>query len=282
MPLHLNATDAGDFPENIADLDSLVLDDVVSGESVRELALRVEPLLGKRVTDGKINFVSLEDPDGKRRVAAGIGAIVNENGVLSWRPYPTNFQIVTVADLERTHEEGLFEGDPHALLVDWRETGNGGITLAWSDLYAILEGIAVVGGAWTAVANLLGWLRERFASGEDPGHAAQAHWLSEFVQHHQDHWVAANANAQSLFYELTRLKRWRSDQVRRLFEVRPDEAATLLNVLGYDYNPATKLYELSTDPARVRFRKRLLESLLNHDPATWQEDLAAMVDEDET
>lgn len=275
------ATDAPKFPDNVGELDAIFLEDIDADESVWTLALRAEPLLGKKVSGGKINFVSPPDEDGQRRVVGGIGAVVDANGVLSWRPYPTHFETITVADLERTHEEGLFEGDPHALLVDWREKGNGGIVLGWSALFDALATIAAARGTWDTVRDLQEWLRDRFSRQEDPGRASQARWLSIFLQHHQDHWVEQHADAQSLFYELSRMKRWRSDQVRRLFEIRPDEAEVLLSVLGYDYNPRTRQHDLSGDGSRLRFRKKILDLLLGHDPATWQEDLARMAEEND-
>ena len=68
-------------------------------------------------------------------------------------------------------------------------------------------------------------------------------------------------------------RHWESARLRRLLQIDPEEAAKFLEVCGYEYNPQTKLYELSHAAKERHLRGRLLEEFLGYDPATWQEDL---------
>lgn len=55
--------------------------------------------------------------------------------------------------------------------------------------------------------------------------------------------------------------------------ISPEEAVKFLEVCGYEYDPQTKLHELTRRAKERHLRARLLEEFMGYDPVTWQEDL---------
>jgi hypothetical protein len=98
--------------------------------------------------------------------------------------------------------------------------------------------------------------------------------LAEFVERHRDRWEERGAKGPTQFLVvLLAPRQWNSARLRRILQIDPGEATRLLEVCGYEYNPQTKLHELSQAAKERHLRGRLLEEFLGYDPATWQEDL---------
>jgi len=111
-----------------------------TAEAETSIEVRHRPLLFPRVLD----------ENGARKLSAVPYAGVKDDGAITWLDYPQRFESVTVADVERTKEDGLFQGDPHATILDLPDIGNGGIVQTWPDLLQWLFGI---GGVYGGVAS---------------------------------------------------------------------------------------------------------------------------------
>lgn len=271
----LNPEGTSRLPKDVSQLTKVQLE-ANPDDSIWALAKQGEADSGIEVRQGRLLFPTPPDDSGVRVLAAVPHAIVKEDGALTWLEYPQRFVAVTVADMERTKEDGLYEGDPHATILDLPDVGNGGVVQTWPDFLQWLIGIGSLKGG---VATLLGpalyvinRVRRRRKAADDV--SSEGAWLAEFVERHRERWEERGAKSGSQFlFVLLAPRQWDSARLRRLLQIAPDEAAKFLEVCGYEYNPQTKLHELSQDAKERHLRGRLIDEFLGHDPATWEEDL---------
>lgn len=210
---------------------------------------------------------------GERTVAAAPGAVVKPDGVLTWY---ANEHEVTISDLLRTAEAGIFDGDPLCILVDLRPPrGNGGIAHVWTELIEALGTIGDIGGGviilHTAYDKVRGARRKRsetLASSVDTA----AGWLADFIESHNDRWEERGARDPSSFLRsILRARSLDSKGLRKMLRIDDlADAAKFLDVFGYDYQPSSKRHVLSTDKRRLELRRQVLERFVGYDPATWK------------
>jgi hypothetical protein len=238
-----------------------------------ELVKRAEGESGIEVPDGRLLFATVPDERGIRHIARAPSAVVKEDGVLTWPDYAF-WKGVTVADLERTWEGGLYEGDVHSLILDRPTLGNGGLVLDWHQLIRWLVELGAVYGGVAAVRDVVRGIQDRLQLGKDDDISSEAAWLAEFMERNRQKWEVRGASGPVTFLAaLLTPRQWDSSQLRRLLQIDPGEAAKFLEVCGYEYRAQTKLYELTREAKERHLRGRLLEKAMEYDPATWQEDL---------
>lgn len=202
--------------------------------------------------------------------------MVKIDGAIAWLQYPQTFDSVTVADMERTKEDGLFEGDPHATILDLPGTGNGGIVHTWPEFVQWLIGIGGVKGGLAAIlaAPLYVIRRVRQRRRDEDDVSSEAAWLAEFVERHRDRWQEQGAKGPTQFLVvLLAPRQWNSARLRRILQIGPGEATKFLEVCGYEYNPQTRLHEPFAGSQGAASAGAIAGEFLGYDPATWQEDL---------
>lgn len=270
----LNPDGTSRLPDDVSHLPRVELE-VDAEDSIWGLARRAEADSGIQVEHGRLLFPTPPDR-GERKLAAVPHAVVKADGAITWLEYPQRFDSVTVADLQRTKEDGLYEGDPHATILDRPDIGNGGVVHSWPEFVQWLIGIGGIKGGVVALLTIplyvIRRVRQRREDQDDV--SSEAAWLAEFVECHRDRWQERGAKGPTEFLlVLLTPRQWDSARLRRLLQIDPAEAAKFLEVCGYEYNPQTRLHELSGTAKERHLRGRLLEEFLGYDPATWQEDL---------
>lgn len=241
--------------------------------TIGELAERAASTLGQ---SGSLGFVSPKAEPPRRAARHPIG-VPTASGQLKWTL--GGLGRVTVQELEAAVDEGLFDGDPHALVLDARPIGNGGL-FAWSqladwlrDFSPVATTLLMVRGLVEMVADLGGgvkrllriWTRRRQGK-ED------AFWLKEFIDRHQHEWVEMGATSPAPILRLI-LERphWEATSLARYLAIPTSEARRMLRALGYDLSPYGDRYYRSDDPRKAALRDQLVEQFLHYDPILDQE-----------
>lgn len=221
-------------------------------------------------------FPTIPTAQGTRILSGAPYAVVKSDGAITWLDYPQRFEAITVADMERTKEDGLFDGDPHATILDLPDIGNGGIVHTWPEF---LKWLIAIGGVYGGIRALLAPFiavarRTRVRRETRTNVSSEAAWLAEFIERHHHKWEERGAKGPVDFLAVVlRPRQWDAARLRRLLMIDPQEAAKFLEVCGYEYNPQTKLHELTHRAKQQHLRGRLIEEFMGYDPATWREDL---------
>ncbi len=146
----LNPEGPARLPKDVGQLTSVDLEEKAE-DPIWDLAKTAEAETSIEVRHRSLLFPTVLDENGARKLSAVPYAGVKDDGAITWLDYPQRFEPVTVADMERTKEDGLFQGDPHATILDLPDIGNGGIVQTWPDLLQWLFGIGGVYGGLRAV-----------------------------------------------------------------------------------------------------------------------------------
>jgi hypothetical protein len=212
--------------------------EVSDDESLHNIArkavsvLRLQPLESVSMI-----FVSKPDALGDREFVPYLYEFVGEDGMLTWRIGSGSIQ-TTAADLRRTSDAGLFEGDPVAFFVDRGSYGDGGLIASWDDLLGALKQIGAVGGGVAVVATT-------------------ARWLWTFLMKNLNQWLRRNAkNPAPFFHTILRRKTWSVSQFAQLLGIRKKDASRLLKALGYERLDGDN-FRWSSDPKKAALRKQL-------------------------
>ena len=185
-------------------------------DPIWDLAKTAEAETSIEVRHRSLLFPTVLDENGARKLSAVPYAGVKDDGAITWLDYPQRFEPVTVADMERTKEDGLFQGDPHATILDLPDIGNGGIVQTWPDLLQWLFGIGGVYGGLRAVIAIPRAVVRRFRKRR----SSEAAWLAEFVERHRERWEGRGARGPADFLAvLLAPRQWDFARLRRLLQI---------------------------------------------------------------
>jgi hypothetical protein len=212
--------------------------EVSDDETLYDIARKAVSALGLHPLEGiSMIFVSKPDALGDRTFVPYLNEFVGEDGMLIWRIGSGSVQ-TTAADLWRTSDAGLFEGDTLAFFVDRGSYGDGGLIASWDDLLAALRQIGAVGGGVAVVT-------------------ATARWLWSFLVKHLHQWLGRNAkNPATFFHTILRRKTWSVSLLARLLGIRKKDASRLLKALGYERVDGDN-FRWSANPRKAALRKQL-------------------------
>jgi len=217
---------------------------------------------------GTLAFVSFPDQEGRRHIAYGPSAIVDVDGGLRWVSY--RHDTITIEELERSAREGLLEADPHAIALDARPIGNGGL-VAWRELEQLVETMS--GPAATALA-IRGLAAVVVEDARKIGRIFQlstrrlrirrnAAWLRDFLSERKDTLLDAGAASPAPILNFILKRRdWDSSRLAHFLRIPHGDARRLLESLGYDLSPWSGTYLISRDPNRLHLRSELVHALL--------------------
>lgn len=218
---------------------------VAAESSLHDVASLAIEKTGLRPFD-YISILAASEPDeaGNRKNVSAPFVIVAEDGAWLW---VSRLDDVTVADLERTSEAGLFEGDPRAFTADRGGYGNGGFFFTWQELFSLLKEIESVGGGALLVGGSVAW-------------------LTRFMRRHFQRWKQRRATTAGHFFQAVINRRsWHEGDLARFLEITEEESATLLTTMGFrridDEGP---VFGRSEDEEDARFRE-----LLRRKDAIW-------------
>lgn len=159
-------------------------------------------------------------------------AVVADDGELLWTEDARDR--VTIADVIRTREAGLFDGDPLGVWLEAPMYGDGFIP-DWLDFF---EWLAAIGGT----AQLVAFLKDR-----------------------HKRWQARGARTPYAFLDIVLTRdEWNRRDVSQLLGLSGPEASDLLESFGFE--PAADdddRWTLSKDAKRSALRKRILEEQLH-------------------
>lgn len=235
---------------------------------------------------GSLSFVSEPDASGRRHLLPGPTAVLETDGGLRWVAYRQ--ETVTLEELERSRERGLFEGDPQVFALDARPIGNGGL-LPWNevlDWISSFEGrattilalrglIAVIADDVRRLTGMFRMLWRRFSSKRD------AQWLRLFLETNKTRWLEAGASSPSpLLHFVLKEREWDANLLSKYLRISGEDARRFLELLGYEVTPWSGLYVISQDPKKLRLRTDLVHVLLHGLDPLEMEDLRVLDDED--
>ncbi len=277
----LNPEGTHELPNDLNQLQAITLS-VDDDEPLGQVSERAQQAAGITVADARFLFVSAVLDDGTRTLAPVPAALVDADGVLRWKKYPYDFSTNTFADLRRSRDAEIFEGDPDVIVIDHGTTGNGGFLLSWQEIVKLLQSLGGVGdGLGYLVAIPLGIrkgvraIARRRAERSDtyvPADSREAMvWLSEFFDRRYPSWIDQGAaSATDFLYVIATNKSWDAASLAQLIQISPAEARTLLALLGYELQRQSGKYRLSNDEHRKDLRRQVLRPALGFDPATYE------------
>jgi hypothetical protein len=181
-----------------------------------------------------VHFATHVMDDGRRYQAPYPPAFVDSDGRFSW---PTRgLSGVTVADLERASEAGVFAGDPHALIVEQMTSADGVIPDSLEELISVLT----IGSA--AVRKLI-----------------------ELIRRNRKVWESRNGTPRRVLSTLQSKSEWRADDVAWRFAMSRQDAEEFLDLFGYVLDD-DGWFRLSGDPERVSLRRQIEQRFLQIAP----------------
>jgi hypothetical protein len=220
-------------------------------------------------------FVTLPGPNGiRRQLVHDPTVVVKEDGALFWLGYPADYSQITVGDLERAIAEGFLDkdADPHCVIFTSPYGGNGHFPQTWTSLIEFLERIGGVYGGFLALRAAINSTLKALGNTQDKT-KDDAIWLRDFFAKRHSQWKRRGAtNPYFLLATILSRDQWSSSDVRRLFDIEPDEAEKLLSALGYEYRPTLRLHVASIEPKRVELRTRLMVDYMGWAP-DWEREL---------
>ena len=228
--------DLRQFPEVSFPVDDRDLLEVIAAKGQR--------LHGVRWRLAYRHFVTEPDDKGRRYQAPFLTAYVAEDGHLTWTKH--NLSGVRVSDVARAREEGLFEGDPYALLIEEPLGGNGALPL-WDDLVRLLIRTGEVGAGVVVLkraADILLSLLHRF----------------------RRQWELRGAMPYSLLEVVLKREEWDHEVLARYLGVSLAICVDLLECLGYEQDADSGAFRLGDNPERAALRLELEREILGGDP----------------
>lgn len=244
----VNAQGAHALPEDLSDLPSVELE--CSPETtLYELGETAAERLGVSLSSPSLLFVSGADPQATRRPSAHPRAFVGADGRLRW---PTEgARSITVGDLERTAEEGLFSGDAAAFVYEESTVGDSGVVVVWHEFLQWLDFVESHGGGavlvWEGAKTLKGLLQRKYKQ-----------WRGEGAR-----------TPSSLFEVILGRDEWEAAKLMRMLGLTSDEAEDLLEALGFE-EVRDGVYRASNDPQRAALREQLWQKVIEYDPESWK------------
>ena len=279
VTVFINPCGTHELPTDLRELQAVVLT-VEPGVELSRVADLAESSAGIAVPERRFLFSSPVLDDGTRRLVAVPTALVDEHGILRWKSYPYDFSGNTFADLQRSHERGVFEGDPDVIVVDRGTTGNGGWVAVWQDVVNALQALGGVGdglgylfygipvGVWKLSRRLL---RKKTDEGTyAPTDTREAMiWLSDFFDRRYPTWIEQGAaNATGFLDVIAAHQSWHPETLAQMIQITPAEARTLLTMLGYERQGRAEMFRLSGNAERRKLRRDVLQTALAYDPLT--------------
>jgi hypothetical protein len=203
-------------------------------EPLREIALRALDQADIELDRQWIWLVAPPD-DRNRQFMTGIPAVIADDGGLHWILGEAPDR-VTLAELQRTSDAGLFAFDPNAICVE-RLVGANGILPGWEEFFGWLSehtADAIIG---VAVVSLIRRLKQLVPR-----------------------WQRRGARTPYAFIDVVPVRsQWRLEELAQLLSVDQEEARDLLETLGFVLNADSGYYEASTDPQVGELRRRIIE-----------------------
>lgn len=188
------------------------------------------------------SFVSRPDENGRRLHVGFLLAYVDDDGILTWTD--RTLKGVLVRHLERTHKEGLWDGDPYALLVEQPTGGDGVLPDSWDDL---VRWLITFGAAWQG--------------GKSVAEAAKS--LASLVERAKRGFEARRAKPWALFPLVLERDAWDYGELARYLNLPLDVIVDMLTDLGYqpDSNSG-RLYRQANEGAAADLRNALSTHLV--------------------
>jgi hypothetical protein len=263
----LTFDDAG---RDIRDLDFIDLR-YEEHETIAGLIARAEEEFGTVPKERLVVFGGTHERDGVLHSNGLPVAVVDETERFAWIQYHDyNY---TIGSLKKAHADGIFDGDPEVLVWELPH-GNGGIVSVWADLIDFLYKLGGVYGGLQALRTSLRIGRSAVEHlGRSDEQAANARWLASFLADNKEQWEERGASVGTFLSSVLRARQWESGVLRRRLSMTLQDSDRFLRIMGYEYSPVSKEYELSSNPRDLGFRKAVLEQHIGHDPATWEEDI---------
>ncbi len=245
VTVFLNPDGTHELPSNLIELPAVVLsvgEDLELGR-VADLA---EATAGVTVPERQSLFSSPVLDNRTRLLAAVPTALADEDGLLRWKRYPYDFSTNTLADLQRSKEAGVFEGDPDVVVVDRRTVGNGGWVALWQDVVNALQTLGGVGdglgylfyyvpvAVWQLGRRLPRHGKEKASYTPTDSREAML-WLSDFFERRYPTWVEQGAASATAFLDtIAGHQSWHPESLAQMIQIAPAEARILLTMLGYE------------------------------------------------
>lgn len=236
--------------EDLSRLTAVTLD-VARDELLEEIGDRALRELGFdwKEMGANYHFLTAPNPEG-RRFQAPFSPYVASDGALTWVRAQIAFgwgfyrlEGVRVDDVVRTKEEGLFDGDPFALLLEERR-GAGGWLPTWPELNAFLDEAGRIGVVYQSIKG-----------------------LRSVVKICQRQWELRHATPLPLFVFILTQDSWRYPKLARLLDVSLDLVVDLLSDLGYEHDADdAEIYRLSASVPQAELRRTLEEGFLRGNP----------------
>jgi hypothetical protein len=211
-----------------------------SDELITDVGLRAQTEYGADWEWRYYQFVTVPDAEG-RRYQAPFRGYPDEQGIVHWRKH--GVEGIRVADLERAADEDLFQGDPHALLIE-EPLGGDGLIPVWDDLYRLLEHIAVIGGASATLAK-------------------SARGLQTIFDNFGRQWRARNAMPTEFLHMILERQAWDYGRLARFLGLNLETTLAMLDYLGYVKDKTDpRLYRRSADPDSEALRRRIIDEFM--------------------
>lgn len=231
-----------DLREDLRGAESIELD-VALDDKLVDIASRAKAQLGIDWSWNHFHFVTERDLGGRRYEEPYLTSYVTDQGDLLW----THLQLegVTVADVVRTRDHDLFEGDPFALLLE-EPLGGDGVIPGWDDL---LRYLVEIGAAYQGAQAV----------------KASIDALRRVVEQTRKNWEARHARPDSLLHLILQKNEWDYAALARLLGVSLSTCVELLESLGYaQVGPTTYA---AADPVETRaFREELMNRFTGGNP----------------
>jgi hypothetical protein len=142
--------------------------------------------------------------------------------------------LVTIGDIQRAKDEGLFEGDPTAVFLEGPFFGEA--PPGWIDL---LDWLSAIGPAVSGVALLVAFIRRRY-----------------------EQWKGRGAVTPFAFLDLVVARdEWKQEHLARLLGVSDQEASDLLTSMGFV--PVGDQWKTTQDPKASGLRRKIIEEYLH-------------------
>jgi hypothetical protein len=234
-----------DYRDNLSQLPIVELE-VDRGDHLLDVSDRALNSLGVGWEYPYTSFVSRPDENGRRLHVGFLLAYVDDDGILAWTD--RTLKGVLVRHLERTHQEGLFVGDPRALLVEQPTGGDGVLPDSWDDL---VRWLIMFGAAWQG--------------GKSVAEAARS--LASLVERAKRGLEARRAKPWALFPLVLERDVWDYGELAQYLNLPLDVIVDMLTDLGYrpDANNG-RLYRQANEDDAAELRDALSTHLVGMPP----------------
>ena len=222
-----------DFREDLRQFPVVELD-VAEDQLLLDIARTALQQLELEWPHSYSSFVTRPDEEGRRLHCSYLLAHVASDGVLSWTD--RTLEGVKVADLLRSRDEGVFEGDPLALLVELPTMGDGVLPDSWEDL---VRWLIMFGASWQGLKSVVEATRG----------------LATLVERSRRIWQARHSKPWAFFPFILARKEWDYGQLSRYLDIPLGVTLDLLGYLGYEQDASQpRLYRQSSDAEKAALR----------------------------